>query len=63
MANIAISAPSVIINDVPRQIVPNTLSVTTGLGEIKVRAASGGGNSVTTIHTIDAETLIGKASF
>ena len=60
---IALSVPAVIINGDTYKIVPNSLVVTLGLGETNVRAASMGGSAVESIHTRNAENMIGKFSF
>lgn len=63
MGTLAFSNPTVRINDITFSIVPNSVKSSGGLGETKVRAASAGGNSITTVHTSDAETKIGKMMF
>ena len=59
----ALSNPSVRINNDTIYIVPNTFSPTLGGGEINVRAASAGGNSVEPVHTSNAETKISTWTF
>lgn len=56
----ALSVPQVNINNVNIRIVPNSLRYDGGEGEVNVRAASGGGNEIETVHTSNAETKIGK---
>lgn len=63
MGNVALSAPSVIVNNQTIAIVPNSLKYDGGEGEISVRAASAGGGSITTVHTVNVETKIGKVMF
>lgn len=58
-----VSAPSVRVNDVTWKIVPNTFMVKLGEGETNVRAASAGGSSVESVHTINAETKISGCTF
>jgi hypothetical protein len=62
MAN-AFANPTVRVNDVTISIVPNTANSVGGRGEVNVRAASAGGNAITTVHTSNAETKIGKMTF
>ena len=59
----ALSVPQVNVNNVNIRIVPNSLRYDGGEGEINVRAASGGGNEIETVHTSNAETKIGKVIF
>lgn len=59
----SLSNPSVRINDATIAIVPNTFVTNLGGGEINVRAASSGGNSIETVHSANAETKIGKMMF
>jgi hypothetical protein len=63
MGNITLSVPTVIINGETIKIVPNSFTYTGGEGDIKVRAASSGGNTSSSVHSQDAETQIGKAKF
>lgn len=56
----ALSTPQVNINNVNIAIVPNSLRYDGGEGEVNVRTASAGGNSVESVHTSNAETKIGK---
>ena len=60
---IAIANPTVRVNDETISIVPNSLAVVTGGGEVNVRAASSGGGAVETVHTSDAESKISAVSF
>ena len=59
----ALSTPQVNINNVNLRIVPNSLRYDGGEGEVNVRAASGGGNQIESVHTSNAETKIGKVMF
>lgn len=59
----ALSVPQVTINNENFRIVPNSLVYDGGEGEINVRAASGGGNNIESIHTVNAETKISKVMF
>lgn len=63
MAQITLSTPQVSINNDTVRIVPNSLTYDAGEGEINVRAASGGGNNVQSVHSVDAESKIGRVMF
>jgi hypothetical protein len=63
MSKIAITAPSVSINNETILIVPNTFVYDGGEGEISVRAASAGGSRAESVHGINAETMISKVTF
>lgn len=54
----ALSNPAIRINDATISIVPNTFNPTLGRGEINIRAASAGGNSIESVHSSNAETKI-----
>lgn len=60
---ITLSVPSVIINNDTISIVPNSFTYDGGEGEINVRAASGGGNTIESVHSVNAEGKIGKCTF
>lgn len=60
---VALSVPTIIVNNETIRIVPNSFVYDGGEGEITVRSASGGGNEVSTVHTANAETKIGKCKF
>lgn len=60
---IGFSNPTILINNVPVSIMPNSFKFTDGKGDVKVRAMSAGGNSVVTIHTQDTSTKVGKVEF
>lgn len=61
--SISLSVPSVIVNNQTIAIVPNSFSYDGGEGEINVRAASGGGNTVESVHSVNAEGKIGQCKF
>lgn len=61
--SITLSVPSVIVNNETIAIVPNSFSYDGGEGEINVRAASGGGNTVESVHSVNAENKIGGCKF
>lgn len=63
MSDIPISVPRVSINGDVLKIVPNSVVAMGGEGEVTVRAASAGDNSVETIHTENAEDKIGGVKF
>lgn len=63
MANRAISTPSVIINNIPVSIIPNSLKYTEGLGEQTMRTQSAGGGSVDVVYSVNAESLMSTLSF
>lgn len=56
----ALANPQVQINNQTWYIVPNSFRVVAGFGETNVRAASTGNGGVETIHTVNAESQIGK---
>lgn len=61
--SITLSVPSVIVNNQTIAIVPNSFTYNGGEGEINVRAASGGGNTIESVHSVNAENKIGKCKF
>jgi hypothetical protein len=61
--SIVISAPSVIVNNEPIAIVPNSLTYTEGKGEQNVRAASAGGGSVEQVYSENVETNFSMVKF
>ena len=63
MGNIALSTPTVIVNNISMLIYPNSLVYDGGEGELVVRSGSGGGGMNLSVHTQNAETTIGKCSF
>ena len=63
MASRGLSNPQIEVNNENLAIVPNTLSYQAGEGDTNVRAASGGGESTQTVHTVDAESRISMVKF
>ena len=63
MGNITLSVPSVTLNNNTLDIVPGSFMYNGGEGEINVRSASAGGRITKSVHSINAETMIGKCSF
>lgn len=61
--SITLSVPSVIVNNETIAIVPNSFTYDGGEGEINVRAASGGGNNIESVHSVNAENKIGSCKF
>jgi len=58
-----LSSPSVIVNNVPVAIIPNTLVFNEGLGEQNMRATSSGGNEVEQVYSDNVEMRSGKVKF
>lgn len=63
MASIAISTPSIIVNNIPVGILPNSFKYTEGLGEQTMRTQSAGGGSVDVVYSTNAESLMSKVTF
>ena len=63
MAQTAIQAPGVILNDELIKIVPNSLKYTEGLGETVTTVIHGGGSNTETISVTNQETAKGMLSF
>ena len=63
MADKTLSVPTIKVNNDVIAIVPNTFTFSAGDGEVNVRAASTGGGNATSVHSENAETMIGKAKF
>lgn len=63
MASRSISVPSVVINNLPVGIVPNSLNFTEGLGEQSMRTQSAGGGSVDVVYSLNAESLMSQVNF
>jgi len=61
--NITLSVPAIIVNNETWAIVPNSFTYDGGEGEVNVRSASGGGNNANSVHSQNAETMIGKCKF
>lgn len=62
-SNRGFSNPQVTINNGLVMIKPNSFKYVAGKGEIKVRALTGGGGSVQSIHTEDVATKVSKFMF
>ena len=60
---IALADASVIVNNEPIAIVPNSLMFTEGFGEQNMRAASAGGASVVQVFSANVETNFSKVKF
>ncbi len=58
-----LSRPTVIVNNVPVPIIPNTFKFDEGQGETNVSTQSLGGNKVDVVTSDNAEDKIGKCSF
>ena len=58
-----LSVQTILVNDIPTYIVPNSIEYDTGFGEINVRSASIGGSGSTSVHTENAENKIGRVKF
>ena len=58
-----LSNPTVEVNDDTIAIIPNSLTYKEGQGDRKVKAESAGGNSISTVVTVDAETKISDCKF
>lgn len=58
-----LSNPTVEVDDDVISIIPNSLSYKEGSGDTQVKAESGGGNSIVTIVTENAETKISMCKF
>jgi hypothetical protein len=63
MSILALSVPTVLVNNIPFAIVPNTFEFENGYGEINVRSASIGGGAGVSVHTENAENKIGMVKF
>ena len=60
---IALADVSVVINNEPIAIVPNSVTYTEGLGEQNMRVASAGGGSVEQVFSNDIETNLSMVNF
>jgi hypothetical protein len=60
MTTTALYDPHILINDEQIVFKPNSVTVVSGLGEVKVEALSSGGGFVETVHTEDVSTKISK---
>lgn len=64
MANLnEITTPSIVINNVPVSIVPNSFSYTEGKGEQTMRVASSGGGNVDIVYSDDVKTHLSNVKF
>ena len=59
----ALSTPTIVINNTPYAIKPNSFSYTEGFGERNVRVASAGGNAKETIVSENVETQMSMVKF
>lgn len=59
----AISDPSIVVNNEPIGIVPNSVKFKEGLGEQKMRAASTGGGNTIPVYSEDVTTNFGMIKF
>lgn len=59
----ALSNPTVEVNNGTVGIVPNSLSYKSGKGNINLRSQSSGGNSISMVKTVDAETKKSMVKF
>ena len=59
----AISTPSIVVNNTPVGIKPNSFTYTEGFGERNVRVASAGGAAKETIVTENVETQMSTVKF
>jgi len=62
MGIIALADPSVVINNEPFAVVPNSVKFTEGAGEQTMRAASIGGGSVQQVYSNNIETNFSKVT-
>lgn len=60
---IALADPSLIVNNEPVAIVPNSLKFTEGSGEQTMRAASTGGGGIEQVYSSNIETNFSKVMF
>lgn len=60
---IAIANPSIVVNNEPVAIVPNSAKYTEGKGEQTLRAASAGGGAVEQVYSDNVETNLSMISF
>jgi len=59
----ALSVPSVLVDDIPYAIKPNSFEYDPGYGEVNVTSASLGGSKSISVHTENAENKIGRVKF
>lgn len=63
MALVGLSVNTILVNDIPVAVVPNSIEYDPGFGEINVRSASVGGQASQSVHTENAENKIGRVKF
>jgi hypothetical protein len=63
VAERALTTPSIVVNNEAIAIVPDSFKYTPGVGEINMRAQSGGGGNVQMVKSINAETKKSTAKF
>ena len=63
MARNALSDPTILVNNIPFLVVPNTIVFKDGYGETNVRSATTGGGGSESIHTQNAENRISSVTF
>jgi len=63
MGIVALANPTVIVNNSPVSVVPNSVSYTEGFGEQAVRTQSAGGGSVQTVLSNNVETNMSMVKF
>lgn len=63
MSQRALSDPTILVNNVPFKIVPNSVVFKDGYGEINVRSATTGGGTSQTVHTENAENRVSMVKF
>lgn len=61
--SIALADPSLIMNNEPVAIVPNSLTFTEGKGEQTMRAASTGGGGIESVYSNNVETNLSMLKF
>lgn len=63
MAQIAVSNPQVVINNIAIPVVPNSVKYTEGKGEQQQRVQSAGGGNVDPVFSDNVETHLSKVMF
>ena len=63
MGTIALANPSIVINNEPVAVVPNSVKYTEGTGEQTMRAVSTGGGGVEQVYSDNVETSFSKLMF
>lgn len=59
----ALANPTLVINNIVRPVVPNSVTYDEGLGEQSVTAQSAGGNSVQSVYAQNVETNLSTLKF